>query len=294
MSHRNIINFLKSKNKNIDIHGVLQDTSWVYPTTLIIIISMIVNLYYIYVSTLKNVFPMTLYCDSLYSHFTEQLLILNKIPYYKIYNPFINHRSYYTSSKKKTIDINPIVKDWVNQNIKLSGLCDEELMLLSEHLKIPYIRVKEAQDKVLALLPEINAYHIIRENYLEDECYNKEQYNIKNIIKIHDYLYKIQTDQHYFYTNVILSDAVDIYIGDVINGFYYSNIENQVYTEEKYIVNNHYQLESLNKKLKSEIDPLPFYNLYIPRHDIKAHPFHLPTSKDPILSILILTQLLIN
>ena len=291
MSHHNIIKYLQSKNKRIDIQGVLKDTSWIPTTILVIITAIIVNIYYLYKYT--GTYPITLYCDSLYSHFTEQLLILNKIKYYKIYKPFINNRSYYTTSRKKNININPNVRDWVNENIKVKTLSEQELILLSDHLSMPLDKVKQAQDKVLTLLPEINAYHIIRERYLEDELYNKEQYAIKNIIKDSN-LYKIETNHHCFYTKLILSDEVILSIGDVINGFYYSNTDDNVYTEQKYIVNSQYQLESLNKKLKEDMVSLPFYNLEIPRAPTKLHPFHLPKSKDPILSILIMTQLLIK
>lgn len=296
MSHINIIKFLKLKHKSIDMNGFLQDTSWIPMTAMVIVTTMFVDLYYLYRfdMSMKNKFPITLYCDSLYSHFTEQLLILHKMPYYKIANPFLLNRQYYTSSKKKTININPTVRDWINENITSVGLSDNELSLLSDHLHISFTSVKEAQDAVLSLLPEINAYHIIRENYLEDEAYEKKQHHIKNITKIHDCLYRIETYHHVFYTNLILSDHVELYVGDIINGFYYSHLDEEVYTEQKYIVNNEYQLETLNKKLKKDIDVLPFYNLETPRTSIKAHPFHLPKSTDPILSVLIMTQLLIK
>lgn len=293
MSHDEIIKLLNQQNKNINYHGDLQDTSWKCPTFLIFIIIIFINLYYIYTFYIKS-FPITLHCTTLYSNFIEQLLILNKLPYYKIANHYINHINYFTSSKKKSININPSVKEWVNDNIHIIPLCDDELITLSKHLHINIEKLREAQDKVLSLLPDINAYHIIRENYLEDEEYENSIYDIKEITKIHDNLYKIKSAKNYFYTNLILSDQVILNIGDVMNGFYYSEIDKEVYTENKYIVNHQYQLESLSKKLKEDIMPLPFYNLQTPRSEIKTHPFHLPTSKDPILSLLIMTQAIID
>ncbi len=293
MSHVNIIKFLKSKQKNINIEGILGDISWQQPTVLVVILSIISYMCYIY-KFYQQQYPITLYCNSLYSHFTEQLLILNKMPYYKIYNPYINNITYYTTSKKKTVNINPTVKDWVNENIQLHPLDVESLVLLSNHLNIDINVIISAQNKVLDLLPEINAYHIIRENYIENEDYVMGIQNVQRVVKIHDHMYKIETNDHHYYTNLILSDDVLLNIGDVINGFYYSQSDDQIYIENKYIVNDQYQLASLNKKLKEDIVALPFYNLEVPRSTLKIHPFHLPKSKDPILSLLIVTQLLIN
>ena len=293
MSHVNMIKFLKSKQKNINIDGILEDTSWMSSTMLVIILSIITYMCYIY-KFYQQQFPMTLYSNSLYSHFTEQLLILNHIPYYKIYKPYINNVTYYTASKKKTVNINPTVKDWVNEMINLHPLDQEELVLLSTHLNMNINVIIASQNKVLELLPEINAYHIIRENYIDNEDYIYHHDQIKNVIKIHNHLYKIETTSRHFYTNLILSDDVTLNIGDVINGFYYSQSEDKIYTENKYIVNHQYQLESLNKKLKKDIEELPFYNLDVPRTGIKSHPFHLPKSKDPILSLLIVIQILIG
>lgn len=294
MSHLNIIKLLKSKHKQINMEGTITSLFTLENTQMISVLIAIVmtHLYYIYYLYHKK-HPITLYCNSLYSHFTEQLLILNKLPYYKIYKPFINNITYYTSSKKKTVNINPFVTEWMDEMVTLQPLSMDELLLISNHVKLPVNLVITAQEKVLALLPEINAYHIVRENYLEDEIYTKQSFPINQITKgFHSY--KIESNHKMLYTNLILSDAVELYIGDVINGFYYSCVDEEVYTENKYIVNTDYQLEPLNKKLKKEITALPFYNLETPRLGIKIHPFHLPKSKDPILSLLILTQVLID
>ena len=48
MSHVNIIKFLKSKQKNINIDGMIGDLSWITPTMLIIILSIITYMCYIY------------------------------------------------------------------------------------------------------------------------------------------------------------------------------------------------------------------------------------------------------
>ena len=294
MSHLNIIKFLKSKHKQINMEGTITSLFTLENTQMlsVVIAIMMTYLYDIYQFYHKK-HPITLYCNSLYSHFTEQLLILNKLPYYKIYKPFINNITYYTSSKKKTVNINPFVKEWMDGMVTLQPLSMDELFLMSNHVKLPVDMVIAAQEKVLTLLPEINAYHIVRENYLEDEIYTKQSFPINQITKC-AHRYKIESNDKVIYTNLILSDAVELYIGDIINCFYYSCEDETVYTENKYIVNSDYQLEPLNKKLKKDIQALPFYNLETPRMGIKTHPFHLPKSKDPILSLLILTQVLID
>ena len=291
MSHQDIITFLKGKNKRINVEGIIEDTSWYFPMIQFVILILMGVMYYIY-TFYKRILPITLHATTLYSNFIEQLLILNKLPYRKIYKPYLDDIAYYKSSKKKTISINPKVKDFINETIEFIPLSEDELEVLSDHLNLD---VKPIQEQVLSLMPEINGYHIIRGNYLDDEVYNMNHYKIKKIIKIHDYLYKVITNEETFYTNLILSDeTLALQIGDVLNGMYYCTTDEQVYTENKYVVNQFNTLSSLSKGLKKDIVHLPFYTMDVPRQGLICHPFHLPKSKDPILSLLIMVQVLIT
>src|SRR6187431_1213278 len=132
MSHHNIIKFLKTKNKQIDFNGVIRPLITRLDAHMfsVVIATLMVNFYHIY-HFYHQKLPITLYCNSLYSHFTEQLLILNKTPYYKIYKPFMNNITYYTSSKKKTVNINPLVIEWSNRIVPFIPLCDDDLLTIS-------------------------------------------------------------------------------------------------------------------------------------------------------------------
>jgi len=245
MSHRELFNYLKKKNKRIDIDGNLINNNTKLATIIYITLLIIYFIIYI-INQLCNIpyYPITLYSTNLYSNFIEQILILNKINYNKIYQPILNNPHYYLASKKKTINFNPDLKDF-NNNIEISfiALSDTELTNLSDHFNIDINLLIEAQNYILTELPHINAYHIIRENYLDDECYHTS--DINHIIKVEMIkpgLYLVICDDKSFYTNVILSDYTYLLQpGEIVTAAYTKN-DNQIYFENRYIVDDNYHM----------------------------------------------------
>lgn len=293
MSHRELFTRLKNKNKSIDINGnvkMINPQKSKIITTIIICIYVAYIINYIY-ETIINIpyYPITLYSTNLYSKFAEQILILNKIDYQKIHHPVLVNPSYYLSSKHKTVNFNPNLKDFSNNvEVPFIPLSSDELIELSNHVEIDLLTLTNSQEYILNELPNINAYHISRENYLYDDDYTINTNHVKSIKKC-KFGYHVVCENFSFYTSVILSDYTFILQpGEIITAAY--SDENLIF-ENKYIVDQHYRLETLSKR---HSNLLPCYSLDTPRKGLILHPFHLTKSKDFILSIMIITQSIID
>lgn len=294
MNHRELFILLKNKNKSIDIKGNIKNINPLKSkiTTISLIMVCIVFIITYIVEHLKTIkyYPITLYSTNLYSKFAEQILILNKINYQKIYHPVLVNPSYYLSSKQKTINFNPNLKDF-NNNVEVPfiPLTAEELYDLSKHFEIDVNILNNAQELILSELPSINAYHICRENYLYDDEYDIKQNQVKYIKKTNQGYY-VACENGSFYTSLILSDYTFILQpGDIVTAAYSDN--EHIFYKNKYVVDENYQLETLVKGIKNI---LPCYSLDTPRKGLILHPFHITKSKDLILSIMILVQAVID
>jgi hypothetical protein len=294
MNHRELFNYLKSKDKTIDIDGNITDLK--IKTVFISIYIIICILYFIdYIKELTQIpyYPITLYSTNLYSKFAEQILILNKINYQKIYHPVLVNPAYYLNSKRKTVTFNPNLSDF-NNNVEVPfiPLSAHELEELSEHTTIDKDLLIQSQKVILEELPNINSYHVVRENYLYDDDYYCNKNQVKYIKKINN-KYLVVCHDKSFYTSIILTDYTFLLQpGEIISTAY--TIDNSdIQFENKYIVDDEYRLESLKKKMKKNINILPCYSLSEPRKSLILHPFHLTKSKDFILSIMIIVQSII-
>lgn len=295
MSHRQLFDYLKLKKLKIDIEGNIIPTYYDDLLSIVFILASIVfYMDYIMEMTYIPYYPITLYSTNLYSKFAEQVFILNNIDYQKIYHPVLINPSYYNSTKKKTIDLNPNLRDF-SQNIEVPfiPLSEEELNDLSQHTTIDKNLLSKAQEYIIHELPSINAYHIVRENYLNDEEYKTSINVVTNIKEIKKGLYLVQCEDFSFYTNIILTDYTYILQPGEIVTTIYTNESSDIFFDRKYIVNEYFLLESLQKKLKESVNILPCYCLDEPRTSLVLHPYHLPKSKDFILSIMIIVQTLI-
>lgn len=238
-----------------------------------------------------NYVPITLFGTTNYAKFIEQLLLLNHIDYYKLSYPYMTHLTY--PLKNKTIFLNPQRDDFDNQEVIITPLCDDALIQLSEHTDIDPEYLHEIQTYILNILPQMNAHQVVLENYIEMDDYQFKQYHVVCVDQIGD-LYQIKTVNTTYYTSLILTDYIKpLKVGEVINASYAD--DTNIYIENKYVMSE-YQLWSLKKGLSKEFTLLPFYSLDPPRSIIEGvvHPFHLPSSKDAILSTLIMTQCWIN
>lgn len=230
--------------------------------------------------------PITIISTSAYSKFIEQLCILNKVPYLKLVNPYYREVLYPLATFKKMIALNPQWDDFVDEEVDINPLNQDDLLKLSKHTGLSVSLLSTAQDQVLHLLPQINGYQIVRENYIEDDYIYTDDMLMS--IKGH----QIQTKTKCYFTRYILSDDIEpVKVGEIVQANYFTDT---VVTEKKYIMNHYYVLESLRKKLKDNIIQLPFYSLAEPRPSGLFHPFHLPSVTDPILAIMVLTQIVLN
>ncbi len=232
--------------------------------------------------------PITLYSTTQYTQFVEQLFILNKINYLKIFKPYHTHQTYLTT-KGKEIFINPLCSHFSNELVDFKMLEKEKVESMEDHFGIS---LNHIQEKVLELLPKINAYQIGRGNFIENEDYHSKMNKIKSVTKLGSF-YCLETNLGYEYTSLILTDyTFPLKVGEILN-FAFCDDES-IHIDNKYILNDHYHLISLCKKKDKKLDVLPFYSLDQPRANTILHPFHFPKSNDFILSILIVTQYLIN
>jgi len=292
MSHSELFDYLRNNQKKIDIDGNIKNYTLI-PTIIYLLVMIIYFFNHIISHLNKNYYPVTLYSTNLYSKFAEQVLIMNKIKYQKIYHPVLLNSSYYLQSKRKTVSFNPELADFNNNSeIQFIPLSEDELTLLSNHTTLPLELLNEAQNYILEQLPGINSYHVVRDNYLYDEDYVYSKNKMIKIERINN-LYHVVCNNYSFYTKYILTDSTyTLQPADIVSVAYTVNDNNNVDIQyfNKYIVNEEYRLESLGKKLKSNVTLLPCYTLNEPRQSLSLNPFHLPKSKDFILSIMIITQ----
>ena len=258
-----------------------------------ILMVMVLCIFQCIVLTIKQVIPITLFCTTYYTSFVEQLLILNKINYLKIFNPYKVDVRYYRVNKKKTLSMNPKLDHFIDQVIQLMPLTEDELNQLSQHTGLK--NLNEAQIKVLSLLPDINAHCVVQQHYVDNEEYQHTYETIVSIKKVNDY-YRIKTLNGIYDTAIIISDDIHpLHVGNVVSQSYYHQVDDCVIHDDRYIVNQQNRLEPLRKKLTHDnVVTLPFYSLNPPRQGLKMHPFHLPPSKDYFLSMMIVMQALID
>jgi hypothetical protein len=309
--HRKIINFLKNKKLCIDADGRITDILklHMYATLLYICVYMIAYSTII-VDTLQNVTycKFTLHATSLYAKFIEYILKLNDVPYYKIYNRYHTNMGYIKEKEKEKkekkekedkeeredkenkeedvknniINLNPTLDNFIDQEVPLIPLSNQELKALSNHFGIS--NLSYYQDVILSKISSINAYDIV--NSFE-HTHGQPINNINN--------FYIQTQDSLYKTRYVLSDHIaPLNRHDIINASYYCHNDQSIHIEKKYYLNNKYHLVSLTDELKEEFEQLPLYSLAVPRDSLRFHPFHLPKMTDHVMAIFVLTQACID
>lgn len=236
-------------------------------------------------------YPITIYSTTIYSKFIEQLLILHHVSYLQICKPYIQYPHYHTNNLKE-VSIYPFSNQFDNQLINITPLSDEELILMEE--KFNMVNLKDRQEEIIQVLPQINAFQIIKENYIESEDYHYTINKIINVQKINN-LYCIKTDRHYIYTSIILTDhTAPLTCGDILNLTYYDKEKDVILINNKYIYNDNHKLVALSKGKHKNLESTPFYSLEEPRQKLILHPFHFPKISDFILGVMIITQSILH
>lgn len=231
-------------------------------------------------------YPVGVITNTLYGKFIEQLFILNKINYVKLEKPYFCDLQYFTASRRKLISVNPDQWDFVDHLVSFTPLSQEELMSIEEHTGLRDLG--EAQHHVMKLLSDINAYQIVKENYIENEEYEKMCGRITSVNRVANG-FIIQVGEEQIKVGTLLTDHIDpLETNEVLHRYYHN--ENEIIAEDKYIVNHLNYLESLKKKKHHRVIPLPFYGITPTRPNLVLHPFHFPKTKDPILTLMIITQ----
>lgn len=231
-------------------------------------------------------YPVGVITNTIYGKFIEQLLILNKVNYVKLEKPYFCDLQYFTASRRKSISINPNQWDFLDDLVSFTPLSQEELTDIEKHTGLK--ELGKVQHHVMALLSDINAHQIVKENYIENEEYEKMCGRVTSVNSVSDG-FIIQVGEEQIKVGILLTDHIHpLETNEVIHRYYL--IENEVVAEDKYIVNHLNHLESLKKKKHHRVIPLPFYGITPTRPNLVLHPFHFPKTKDPILTLLIITQ----
>lgn len=241
----------------------------------------------------RHVIPICLLATTNYATFIEQVLIVNELKYLKIFQPYLTDREYMLATHKKTISVNPGVSDFIDGVIEFDPLTDEELEKLSLHLGLNI--TQQVQMDLLEKLPDINAHHIVRQDYCDADDYGFTYSQVQSLTIDGTHL-RIATPEGVVYSSKIITDKIDsLKPGEIIVKSYFNTSTQSIIYDQKYAVSDHLELESLRKNLISEdIEPLPFYSLNRPRTGLILHPFHLPDTRDFILSIMLATQAIVN
>ena len=302
MSHCEIIALLKSKHLKINEHGTIQHHPLIPPYNYDIYYIMLIYTNIIHIHTyIKNIkiIPVTLYSSTHYASFIEQLLIVNKIDYYKIFKPYMTDNHYTLSDQSKAVSINPSLHHFTDSVITFTPLNTDEITILQVHTQLENLH--DMQKQVLSMLPDINAAHIVKHHwFIPDEDDYHYTYNHIKSITMFGNLYRIETNDSnnhkIFYTQYILTDKIEpLESADIVNKSYFDTSTNTLLYDAKYIVNDVLMLEPLRKKLmEDDIVSLPFYNLKTPRDRLVLHPFHYPGNSDVILTLLVVAQAIIS
>lgn len=282
--HLKLIKFLTLYDLMIDLQGHIKKNN---KDLLLSFTLLLLNIFYIYVKlSLKT--TIVLYSTSVYIKFVEYILYLNDINYINLIKPYISYDLYKTTDDIY-ISLSPQIEDFIDEEVPLMPLTTEEIENLEEHTGIK--NLLHYQNQILSFCKTINPYQVIKNQY-HNVIYSIHSFDFDNKF--------IQTNTQYKFDNKYKFDCIltdytpHLQINEIINLSYYNNDNNQFYIENKYIVNNKYQLEPLSDGINDHIDPLPFYSLEKPRKQIVFHPYHLPKTVDYIMSIMILTQAFIE
>lgn len=276
LRHREIMDKLHLNKKIIDISGIITYNPRVLNITFsIIVFNSIIKYIFDSISHIKTC-KFALHQNTLYSKFVEYILQLNKQSYHKIYNHHISNISYMVNDT--TIEINPNINDFLDKEVQLIPLSNEELIDLENHTGMN--NLVACQNKILNMITKINAYNIVTMDDYDGDKITKIENNIIN-----------DTFQY----NILLSDYIEpLEIGDIINSTFYNVKEQDIYIENTFVLNQYYKLTPLSENLYDDVNQLPFYSLEYPRKLLRFHPFHLPKTVDIVLSLMILTQACID
>jgi hypothetical protein len=278
-SHTKLIHFLNQQNLMINDDGIIKmnhQYHYLFLSCLYLMICMMISLK-------SQIYTICLYSTSIYSKFAEHILKLNDVFYINLTKPYLTTQCYETS-QNELVCITPQADDFANTVVDLIPLSHDELKALEKHTGLT--NLASVQDKILNLCPAINAHQIINDH--NHHYINYDLTKNKNCIDV------VTTNKTYK-TNLILTDyTTDLKPGDILNLSYYSHIDERIFIENKYIVNKQYKLEVLSEEVKNNIDILPFYSLETPRPQLVFHPYHLPKTADFMMSIMIVTQAILD
>lgn len=277
LKHKDIINKLRNKHLSVNIDGYIKYN----PTVIYIIFTIFIfkSLTEYILDSIKErekyLCTFAVHQTSLYGKFVEYILQLNKVPYHVIYHNHLVNMAY--MSENEYITINPQPNDFLDAEVSLIPLSEEELNDLEKHTG--FTNLVKCQNKILRMTNKINAYQIVTNHH------EGERITTINNNTINDQL-------RYKY---ILSDYISpVNTGDIINATYYNQIDRDIYIENKFVLNQYHQLVPLNDELREDVNQLPFYSLEYAREPLRFHPFHLPKTVDIVLSLMILTQACID
>jgi hypothetical protein len=277
-SHIKLIKYLNQQNLSINEYGIIKPNFKPCYFFLGIVYIMIC----IMLSLKSTIYTLCLYTTSVYGYFVKFVLDLNHIFYIHLTKPYITNH-YYQTTRGELICLSPQMTDFADKDVPLIPLSEEELKELEKHTGL--CDLVQSQNKILALCSSINAFHIINHH---------SHYNKFKMVQ-HQNDIDIMTKKESFKINFILTDYVhSLETGEILNLSYYSHEDQQIYIENKYIMNKQYQLEILSEDVKDHVDVLPFYSLENPRPKLVFHPYHLPKTADFIMSIMIITQAIID
>ena len=248
--------------------------------------------------------PVTIIDTSMYSQLSAVILHQSKIPF--IVSKYPRRRLYYEVEDKEIAFETPniVCNDSITTLIPHST---EEISKLEKHTG--FTNLSEIQDTILQDSIKVN-------NLLESSSYADPIVQIRNVC---GKFYYIMTGNDIWITKVIISDKVSpLHCGDIVStlcGTINSKSNDNCnirYVDDSCIVNeldkeiilkrrdgykvkNNLSIVSIDKSLNDLESAI--YNLKVPRpfnHNsvYTMHPFHLPATWDPLLSIMIVSKAL--
>ncbi len=310
--------FLKRKGISIDINGILSRilSSLEYKIYIINLISLIIIRLMIEIIKDIPLYPITIISNHIYSHVAASSLSRFHIPF--IFCKKIPHTIYYHVNGKQLAFDGPNIQNFsLTKFTPIIPLSMLELKELEKHTNLTGLDI--IQSEILNTFHKQDGVYLIT----QQDLINTDERNVIHdpIIEIKRFtntlIYVATTNTKWLTQYVITDDVEPLKQGETISSLYgqfkekintkyniYYNSDSCIIKEPElktiltrknnYLVESDFTIKELDDISDNESI---IYNLQQPRNfqnkdTYITHPYHIPTSWDPLLSIMIITRAL--
>jgi len=316
--------YLKRKHLSVDIEGKCYRfiTLTDYKTYILKIMSLMIIGFIIYLFRKIPYHDITVIGNTIYSQIISSTLDQFNIPYVRCKESI--KQTYYETEQGDEIPFegvstNSFIKNLEHTAIPVIPNNNVALLLLETHLNksIPHpINITSVQESILSKFDQKDDVYFWSPKFWTKSPSNIYKSHITNITRISNDLFYIVSEEDAWITRIILNDVTwSLQPGDSISSLYgdvyvetnekysiflpyiYEPTTTTILTRDiSYYMNSDFTIKHIgeHKGIESNIWSLQQPRLLSMNNIYTIHPFHLPPSWDPFLSIMIATLAIVK